>query len=75
MKKLRHDDLTGETVAEVWHKIAGVISVAAAISGIGIAITAGAGALWHKWAAAQHRIEIERLKGEQSHEDAPDSHS
>lgn len=62
--RLRHDDLTGEVVAETWHKVAGIISIAAALSGIGILVTAGAGALWHRWAAGQHRTEIERMQKE-----------
>lgn len=62
---MRHDDITGETVAELWHKIAGAVSIVAMISGIGIVVTAGAGAVWHQWAAKQHRVEIERLKREQ----------
>lgn len=61
---MEHDDLVGETVAELWHKIAGVISIVAAVSGIGIAITAGAGAIWHRWAAGQHRLEIDRIQKE-----------
>lgn len=64
---LRHDDLVGETVAKMWHQIAGVISIAAAISGVGIVITAGAGAIWHRWAVGQHQLEIDRLK--ESHSD------
>jgi hypothetical protein len=65
---MKHDDITGETVAELWHKIAFVISITAAVSGIGIVITAGAGAIWHRWAASQHRIEIDKMREEQLHE-------
>lgn len=61
---MTHDDLTGETVAEIWHKIALAVSVIATVSGIGIAITAGAGAIWHQWAAKEHRREIDRIKRE-----------
>jgi hypothetical protein len=61
---MQHDDLTAESIAEIWHKIAMAISIAAAISGIGIVITAGAGAFWHRWAIEQHRIEIDRLNKE-----------
>src|ERR1017187_6261132 len=62
----KHDDITGESLAELWHRIAGAVSIIAAISGIGIAFTAAAGAAWHRWAARQHRIEIERIKKELS---------
>jgi len=64
MSRYHHNDLTGETVAKMWHHIAYVISVAAAISGVGIVLTAGAGAAWHKWSAAQHQIEIDRMEKE-----------
>lgn len=64
MSRFNHNDLTGETVAKMWHQIAGVISIAAAISGVGIVITAGAGALWHRWAVGQHELEIQRIKRE-----------
>lgn len=63
MNNLRHDDLTGEVVAKLWHQIAGVISIAAALSGVGIVITAGAGYFWHRWAIGQHEQEIQRIKG------------
>jgi len=59
----RHDDIDGESIAEIWHRIAEVISIGAAISGIGIAITAAAGAVWHHWAAEQHANDIARMKG------------
>jgi cytosine/uracil/thiamine/allantoin permease len=61
---MKHDDLTGESLAAVWHGIAEAISIAAALSGIGIFITATAGVFWHRWAIRQHQIEIERLKKE-----------
>lgn len=64
MSRYHHNDLTGETVAKMWHQIAGVISIAAAISGVGIVVTAGAGALWHRWAAGQHELEIQRIQME-----------
>jgi len=64
MKSFRHDDLTGEAIAKLWHQIAGVISLAAVASGFGIIFTAGAGYFWHKWAVKQHQAEIERLLGE-----------
>ena len=65
MSRYEHNDLTGETVAKMWHQIAGVISIAAAISGVGIIVTAGAGAAWHRWAARQHQERIEEIRGEQ----------
>lgn len=64
MSRYQHNDLTGETVAKMWHQIAGVISLAAVVSGVGIVVTAGAGYFWHRWAVGQHQIEIERLQGE-----------
>lgn len=60
---MKHDDLTGEIVAQVWHKVAMVISITAAISGLGIFVTAGAGVLWHRWAVKQHQIEIDKIQG------------
>lgn len=57
-----HDDITGETIAELWHKIAEVISIVAAISGAGIVVTATAGTIWHRWAANQHKEKIKELK-------------
>lgn len=60
----RHDDVNGESIAYIWHKIAQLISIGAAISGIGIAITAATGAIWHAWAAEQHRLDIKALKKE-----------
>lgn len=65
---MRHDDLTSETVAELWHQIAKVISLVATASGIGIAITAGIGAAWHKWAAEQHRDRIAEIRKELEHD-------
>lgn len=61
-----HDDLAAEHVAELWHQIAKVISIAAALSGIGIAVTAGIGAAWHQWAAKQHTDRIAELRGKQT---------
>lgn len=61
MSRYHHNDLTGETVAKMWHQIAGVISLAAAVSGIGIVVTAGAGYFWHRWAIGQHQEEIDLM--------------
>lgn len=76
---MRHDDLTNETVAELWHQIAKVISLVAMASGIGIAITAGIGAAWHKWAVCQHRERIDELKKEMEYDldttEGPSLHS
>lgn len=64
MRRFTHDDLTGERIAKVWHQIAGVVSLVAAASGVGIVLTAGAGYFWHKWAAGEHQVEIDKLEGE-----------
>ncbi len=58
-----HDDINGESIARVWHKLAEAISIVVAIGGIGITLTAAAGAIWHGWAAEQHAHDAERLKG------------
>lgn len=61
---MKHDDLTAELLAEVWHRVAEYISIAAAISGIGIAVTATVGTFWHRWAIRQHQLEINRIRKE-----------
>lgn len=66
MSRFTHNDLTGETVAKMWHQIAGVISLAAAVSGAGIVLTAGAGYFWHRWAVGEHQKEIDRMVKEKS---------
>ena len=65
MSRFNHNDLTGETVAKMWHQIAEAISIAAVVSGVGIVLTAGAGVWWHRWAVQQHQIEIDRMLEEQ----------
>lgn len=64
MSRFHHNDIVGETVAKHWHYLAQGISLAAAISGVGIALTAGAGYFWHRWAVREHQKEIEILKKE-----------
>lgn len=66
MRQLRHDDLTGETVAKVWHQIGGAISIAATLAGVGIALTSAAGIYWHRWAVKQHQVEIDRILSKES---------
>lgn len=61
---MKHDDITGETVAELWHKGAALVSLIATVSGLGIAVTAAAGYFWHKWAANEHKKELDRLNKE-----------
>lgn len=63
MRRFDHDDLTGETIAKMWHQIAGVISIIAAVSGVGITLTATAGYFWHKWAVKQHQEAIDQIGG------------
>lgn len=57
-----HDDPSAEHLAKSWHELAYIVSLVAAISGLGIAITAGIGAGWHKWAIAQHEARIKEMK-------------
>lgn len=59
---LTHDDDSAEQLAKAWHELAYIISMVAMASGIGIAITAGIGAGWHKWAIRQHQDRINIMK-------------
>lgn len=59
---MKHDDLANERVAEVWHRVAQVISIAAAISGLGIFATAAIGAAWHQWAVGQHKGRVAEMR-------------
>ena len=68
MSRFHHNDIVGETVAKHWHYLAQGISLVAAISGVGIAITAGAGYFWHRWAVGQHQEEIDRQLKERRNE-------
>ena len=47
---MEHDSIANERVAEAWHRVAQVVSVVAAISGLGIFASAAIGAWWHQWA-------------------------
>lgn len=59
-----HDDDSAESLAKRWHELAYIISIVATVSGIGIAVTAGIGAAWHKWAIAQHQDRIDTMEKE-----------
>jgi hypothetical protein len=64
VSRFHHNDLTGEVVAKGWHQIAQAISAVAALSGVGIVVTAGAGYFWHRWAVGEHQKEIDRITKE-----------
>jgi len=68
MSRFNHNDMTGETVAKMWHQIAETISVVAVASGVGIVLTAAAGVWWHRWAVRQHQAEIDRMIEERHYE-------
>lgn len=57
-----HDSLSNERVAEVWHRVAQIVSIIAAVSGLGIFTTAAIGAAWHNWAIKQHKDRIKEIE-------------
>lgn len=59
---MQHDSIGNEKVALVWHRLGEVISIVAAVAGLGIFFTSAVGAAWHSWAIKQHKERITELK-------------